>query len=402
VRPVSLLFGPTFALLACNGSTASNVPPVAYKGALPASVPARFLFNTLTALAQVDGAQTLPILVDTGSPMTGVDPASWPKASLAADVSTLPSLTVGALDFEQVPVVPLTECGASCGPFDVTGVLGGNVLRSFVVGFDYQAPAVIFGPGALPADALTPPTTISVDLAGGGIGTIAGGDGQQVDVPPTRLVVEVTLEGTVRTLVVDTGSSYTLLSESLFSTIISDGRAVLTLDASTATGGAQIQVARSRTMNLGGIAVAGSPIAGVPDATVANLTSEVGRNIDGLLGGSVLSAFYTLVDYGGQQLSLYPFRTRDPLADEFVRVGVFLAEDGAGYVIGQGVAPSSKSLLGQTVVDVDGTAVAGLDPDQADRLLRGQAGTSHTLHLQAHGATNTATLPVADVLPLMQ
>lgn len=389
-------------LAACSGSAANDVPPVAYEGALPATVAARDLFDTFAVQATVDGAGPRTLLVDTGSPMTGVDPESWTDAHLATDFSTLSTVGVGSLTWEQVPAVSLTECGSTCGPFDPTGVLGGNVLRSFVLGFDYQAPAVLFGPRALPSDAQSTPTTASLDLAGGGMGTIAGGNGQQVDVPPTRLIVTVPVEGTNCTLIIDTGASYTLLRDALFQNIASDGRAVLTLGATTVTGGTQLQVVRTHTLGLSSATVTGSPIGDLPDAQAADLTSEVGRQIDGLLGGSYLRAYYTLVDYGGQKLSLYPYKSPDPLADEFDRVGVFLVSDGNGYVISQAVGATDPSLVGETLVDVDGSVVAGLDPDQADRLLRGAIGTSHVLHVQQGGAVVAVTLPVLDVLPLTQ
>jgi hypothetical protein len=386
---------------ACGTRATNDVPPVAYEGTLPAPVSARYFFNTLTVGASVDGATSRPLLVDTGSPLTGVDPSSWPDAELQPSFTVLSSLVVGPLTFEQVPSVPLTECGTSCGPYDVTGVLGGNVLRSFVVGFDYQGPTVVLGPTSVPSDAQASAITVGLDLEGGGTGTIAGGDGQVVNVPPTRLVLQATIEGTARTLIIDTGSSYTLLRQSLFATMVSDGRAQISQSVSTANGAAQGSVARTHTLVVGGAQATGSPVGSVPDDEVDDLATEIGGSVDGMLGGSFLRAFYATIDYGGGQLSLYPYVTADPLADEFDRVGVFLSEDGGGgYVVAQAVEPSEQSLVGEPLVDVDGTPVAGLDPDQADRLLRGSPGTTHTLHLQTAGGIEAQTLPVQDVLPL--
>jgi hypothetical protein len=386
---------------ACGGSAApNNVPPVAYNGTLPAAVPARALFNTLTVEGSANGGKPRPILVDTGSPLTGVDPSSWPDAKLSANVAVIASLAVGSLLFDQVPAVPLTECGTSCGAFDVTGVLGGNVLRGFRVGLDYQAPATLFGPAALPQDAESSPIVVDFDLAGGGTGSIAGGNGQVVNVPPTRLVVEATIEGAKRTLVIDTGASYTLLRQSLFTTLVSDGRAQITVATSTATGASQGTVARTHDLGVGATDAMGSPVASVADDEVDNVANEVGRSVDGMLGGSFLRGFYAVIDYGARQASLYPYKVADALADEFDRVGVFLAEDGDGYAIAQAVDPSEQGLVGEVLIDVDGTPVAGLDPDQADRLLRGPPGAMHTLHIQRGGSAQAETLPVRDVLPL--
>ena len=384
----------------CGGSSSPSVPPVAHTGALPAVVPARYVSNVLTVAASADGAAARPVLVDTGSPMSGVDPASWTDARIPTDVSTLASLTVGPLRFTQVPVVPLAECGAGCGPFDVTGLLGGNVLRSLPVAFDYRAPAVTFGHAAVPASARTPPVVLPFTLAGGGSGTIAGGNGAVIDVPPTRIVLHPTIDGTARALVLDTGSSYTLLRQSVFAKVVADGRAQLTLTAATATGSAQGAVTRTRTLALDGATANGSPIASVPDAQVDDVAGETGEAIDGMLGGSFLRGFYATVDYPGGELSLYPYAAADPLADEFDRVGVFLVGSDGGFDVVQATDPAAKGLVGAVLNDVDGAPVAGLDPEQADRLLRGQPGTTHTLHIGTPGALAAVTLTVKDVLAL--
>jgi hypothetical protein len=386
-------------VVACGGVSPNDVPPVPYSGALPASVSARYLFNVLSVEAVANGAKASPILVDTGSPMTGLDPTSYAGGEIPPDISVLSSLAVGGVTFERVPAVALEECGTACGPFDVTGVLGGNVLRSFTLALDYRAPAVVFGAAAIPASAQSTPSVISFAVAGGGTGTIAGGDGRTLDVPPTRILVQATIEGSVRTLLLDTGSSYTLLRDSLFSALVADGRAQLALEASTGAGPTQGAVARTKTLDVSSATATGSVVGSVPDAQVDDVATETGETVDGMLGGSFLRASYTVVDYAAGKLSLYPYATVDPLVDEFVRAGVFLDEEGDGYVVSQAIDPAAGAFVGSAVADVDGTAVANLDPEQADRLLRGQVGASHVIHFEGAGAASV-TLAVKDVLPL--
>ena len=303
-----------------------------------------------------------------------------------------------------MPSVALSECGATCGPYDVAGVVGGNVLRSFVVSFDYQGGAVVFGKAPPPATVAAVPFTVAFALEGGGTGTIAGGNGEQVDVPPTRIVIAASVEGVKRNLVVDTGASYTLLRQSLFDGLVMDGRATLPITAASANGATATTVTRSRALTVGAAASAGSPVAAVPDATVDNLSAETGTSIDGLLGGAFLRAYDTVADYPASTLDLYPYSTPDPLADEFVRVGVFLSPNGQGYtivdVIPGNPAAAVDGLAGAMLVDVDGTSPNGLNPEAADRLLRGGAGTMHTLHFESNGGIMAATLAVSDVLPL--
>ena len=400
-RQLALLF---VAASACRASTQDDVPPVAYTGALPVTVPARYLSNVLTVEAEVNGAGARPLLVDTGSAMTGLDPTSYADANVASDVSSLPSLAVGAMTWKNVPVVVLDECGTSCGPYDVTGVVGGNILRSFVVSFDYRAPAIVFGPAQPPSTVTPTPIAIPFSVEGGGMGTIAGGNGAEVDVPPTRAVLHGTIEGVARTFVVDTGASFTLLRESLFTPLVSDGRKTLALVSSTSSGSAQGSVARTHALDVGAATSSGSPVESVPDAVVDDLAAETGTSIDGLLGGSFLRAYDTVVDYGAGAMSLYPYSAVDPLADEFDRVGFFLGASGSDYVIVQIILGSAASgvegLEGATLVDVDGTPLTGLDPETADRLLRGAVGATHAMHVMIGATLEEKTFPVEDVLAL--
>ena len=397
------LFWLALVVTACGSPAANEVPPVAYEGTLPASASARYFFNTLTVEASVDGATSRPLLVDTGSPLTGVDPTSWPDAAAGGRISpSLSALAVGPLTFEQVPSAPLTECGTSCGPYDVTGVLGGNVLRSFVVGFDYQGPTVVLGPTTLPSDA----QGVGHDdrLRRGGRRNrdhrrrrrsgrrrpahAAGpaGDHRGHGAHAHRRH-RLELHAPAAVALRDHGLGRT--------------RPAISQSVSTASGAAQGSVARTHTLVVGAAQATGSPVGSIPDDEVDDLATEIGGSVDGMLGGSFLRAFYATSTTARGQLSLYPYVTADPLADEFDRVGVFLAEDGAGgYVVAQAVEPSEQGLVGEPLVDVDGTPVAGLDPDQADRLCGARPGRPTRCTCRPRGGVEAQTLPVQDVLPL--
>ncbi len=400
----SLLLG--VMLVACGSTVPDQGPqPVAYQGMLPATVPARLHANVLTIAATVNGTRARALLVDTGAALTGVDPIAYADANLAAGGQVLSSLNIGSLAFKDVPSTSLNECGNACGAFDVTGVLGGNVLRSFTIALDYRAPAVTFGQSPTPAGVLPTPQVIAFRLAGGGTGIIAGGSGTVLDVPRSRIVVSVEIEGALRTLVVDTGASYTLLRQSLYTALVADGRAQLRVQSATASGIAQGSLTRARSLALDRLTSTGAVMTGVPDELVQNLENEVGTAIDGLLGGSFLRTYYAVVDYAGSRLLLYPYSTPDTRVDELVRTPVFLTAKGSTYVVDQvltGVSASdAQKVQGRTLIDIDGTKLDGLDPEAADRLLRGPTGAAHTLHVQRAGSleVDAVVLPVLDVLP---
>ena len=166
-------------------------------------------------------------------------------------------------------------------------------------------------------------------------------------------------------LLLDTGASYTLLRASLFTALVADGRKTLTLESATATGTAMGAMARARTVAVEGTEAPGSPVASVPDAFVDNLKDETGGPVDGLLGGSFLRAYHAQVDYAHGQLTLRAYAPADALADEFVRVGLFLAAKGAGYAVGQvlaGTQAASANVAGAHVSGLRGRAAEGREP----------------------------------------
>ena len=386
---------------ACT-STSSSSDAIEYTGQ-PGEMPAIFEQNVLRVMASVNGSQKRALVVDTGAAITAIDPGAFTDASFTSGQAT--TLAVEGVTFKSVPAVSVSICGNACTATTIDGLFGANILRQFVVSFDYQAPSVTLGPRPLPSYVDANGEQVAFALEGGGRGTIQGST-TVLDVPATRIALDVTVDGAVRHFVVDTGASYILMRPSIFTGLIADGRKTLTVSDETVTGTAQGQIARTRTVSVGGVLLEGVPLQTVPETFIDGLQTEVGHSLDGLLGGSFLREFLVQIDYPARNITFHRYTTEDTRGDEFNRVGITLASSGTSYSVSKTLAGTDAAakapagFVGATVLSIDKIPLAGNDDDQVDRMLRGNVGDTREITYASGGTTKTLTLRVDDVLAL--
>lgn len=400
------------SLAACGGPTTqadAGVPLKCHEYAFtatgaPTALDAQLVSNVF-AVPMTIGATQKNVVVDTGAPVTLVDPAVFTGETLPSGQGKLASLTMGALTATDVTVVA-APVGATTGDGPLPGLVGGDFLCHFATSFDYRQPRVLLGDQALPTD-LAAPVTVDAPVKGGGMGALpVGNELVIVQLPPTRVVVSVKLDGIARTLVLDSGASLNVVSPTVFGSLVDDGRKKLDgLSASTVMGSTGLTVTRAKTLEVGGASVPGVLVASLDSANVfAALSREVGQNVDGLLGGTFLREFLVTVDYAGEQVSLRRYPARDHVKDEFTRVGVALqpittAMPGQPHYEVQLVFPGSDAAaqglaMGTDVVSIDGTALEPLDLEAASALLLGAAGTTKAVETP----TGTLMVKVEDLL----
>jgi hypothetical protein len=290
--------------------TAATVAPLAIgcggdgEGTSNQSVPATISNSVVSVPVSIDGATTMPFLVDTGAVLTRLDPTRFGALGITPGLGQVSTLDVGAVHLTNVQIVAASLCGAGmmCPSSGPAGLLGGAVLGGFAVTIDYQRHAVTFGAFTAPASAAAP-ITVPFTLEGGGDTTV-----NEVDValPATRIAVDVNIEGTVVPMFVDTGSSTMVLEPALYDAIVADGRAQSTASVATVLGTESVPSTKLHAVNLGGamqadIAAVRSPL----DMNI--LSSEVGHPVQGLVGGAYLQHYLTTIDYPGRQLTLRPY-----------------------------------------------------------------------------------------------
>src|SRR5436305_11841925 len=99
------LIGALAVLLGCGGGGAgSSSSPQVVQGAVSNAV--------VSVPVTIDGMATMPFVVDTGAPLTLIDPTRFSSAGIQPGASQLSSLQVGmAVNAMNVQVVAASPCG---------------------------------------------------------------------------------------------------------------------------------------------------------------------------------------------------------------------------------------------------------------------------------------------------
>jgi hypothetical protein len=402
------------AALGCGGGNGNPAEPDAgftTMGMPGVPSPTRVGANLVFADVAVNGKTGGRLGVDTGAPVMLVDATKYPGLTFPAQTEVTADITVGDLTIDGVSIVPLSF-GGGMDPLNFAGLLGGNVMREFMVRFDYAHPDHAFRLGMPPMEMATdgvetPGNSADFTLEGGGLGRV--GDGGVVSFPATRIPIQVELDGVSHPFVLDSGASETTVRASLFTTVTADGRAQLTgLPIMTVMGSSTASAARVSTLTAAGATVNNAVIMTIGDTLIDGLAMEVHHTVDGLLGGNFLRNFLVTIDYPEGTLHLQRYTT-PPIADEFQRVGVELGIANGAHRYGvarvyPGSDAAAKQLsVGDEIVSVDGVALDGLDPLAADDALNGTVGTTKVIGLgnaKAAGLSNTSvTVRVDDLIP---
>jgi len=388
--------------LGCGSAKSGVTVDVAGTQGLP--IPATNVSDILVVDLSVGDAHATAV-VDTGSPIVALDPSSFTGAHLPNGAGNISTLTLGALTFTNQSVVGANLIASPDPSIPIGGSLGCGILCAFAVSLDYRGSTVTLGSAPGPANVASPGTSVPFSLEGGGSETISGVPGSVV-FPASRIAVSVTVEGKPYSFIVDTGSSFMLLRQALFTSLVADGRAQIG-GIGTATVGQESTsaVTRLRSVVVGGEEVTG--LVGNDDSSLESvldgIASEVGHDVDGLVGGSFLREFYVTVDYPGGALVLRRYTANGPSYDSFDRVGVAVtpANGTTPATVSQvfpGTDAASKGLaVGDLVLAIDGQPLATLGSTAVNALLSGDVGSSKTLEL---GTMTSVSVAVDDILPL--
>ena len=165
--------------------------------------------------------------------------------------------------------------------------------------------------GAPPADVeLAVSAAIDIELRGGGNylvpGNCDGGCGI-IDKPATRIVVETVFEGEPVVALVDTGATAVVLSDTLVDLLGDGGRPRLDgVTVGTAGGARDAYFTRVGSLEIGdSVSLPSVPALVVPGWNLFDAVSdEVGRDVDAIIGGTVLRNFVSTIDFPGRELVL--------------------------------------------------------------------------------------------------
>jgi len=371
--------------------------------------------------ASLGGAESAPFLIDTGSPVMLADTDDhdladgWHVLDLELGDLHFSGLQVGAFD---------VFAGGEAGSAPFSGIIGGILLGDFALSFDAQGGRVWLedGPPAeLPAElaagAVGPAVEVDARVAGGGRFMIAG---EVRPVGATRFLVRVAVEDQDDRAesfwaLVDSGATSVVLSNELMELLGDGGRPRLEgVVVDTASGPQAGYLTRVWSLRLPGaddrVEQTSAPVMVLPDDDLfESVSAEVGQEVRGIVGGSFLRWYVATLDYAAEAMRLLPYVSPDHIdPDEFVGLGFDLTRRSGAWVIeavfGGTDAEAQDVRVGDTLVAIDGIAVADLDESDIDGLARsGGVGAVVAVALERAGEDGRvevdADVEVEDLLP---
>ncbi len=387
-----------------------------YEGEAGRPVAADIDRHTPYVQVAVDGSAPGRFLVDTGAPFSVLDTDSY-DLSDGKHAVDLDAFGLHVFDYEVVAfdALPFPQ-----GDRVIDGIVGGALMCSFTLSVDYQGERAWLDDawdGGAPAEfdaAVAPAIAVDVRLDGGGRYLVpgnCGGDCGTIELPGTRILVEVVADGDAEpfTALVDTGATAVVASEALMTRLGMDGRPRLDgVTVGTASGPVTAYFTRLGSVSLSDAA---EPLTSVPTLVVPGfdlfdaLSDEVDGDVDAIIGGTLLRHFLVTMDYPGRQLVLS--RYRDPShidADEFVDLGFDMVASGGAWVVGDvysGTDAQAQGVrTGDVVVRLDGTEIAGLDEGAVRAIVtQYDVGDAISLELDRLGGPVTLSVAVEDLLP---
>jgi hypothetical protein len=375
------------------------------------------------------------MLVDTGSPVVLIDPTLFNTPPPTTDGQIATKVNLGLLDAGGNPVVIIEHApvlqvsNAMMDGLGFGGILGGSVMHQFSVQLDYSAPMMegfCLGCTAGGRSDVLPDNVVPFSLKGGGnadvtLGTDSMGrpiNSPAVNIPPTRIEVTVVIDGAPHTCIVDSGATEVSLRSTVYAALITDGRAQLSggIAIMTIAGASGAAVTRAKSISVGPASVSDVPVMTImsddpshPDPLLSSISTEIGTQVDCLLGGSFLRNFLVTIDYPGAELHLEPYATL-PVPDEFRRIGITIGLDAtATHFVVASVYPNTDAakqgiMVNDEVVSVDGTSLVSVQyVGAADQLLDGVPGTTKMLTFgttkNPANSGQTLTVVVDDLIP---
>ncbi len=378
--------------------------PFDYIGEPGVSVPVTFYSDVPQVEVAVDDGESHDFLLDTGAPATLLDAAAY-----AFDPGVYPSSTVQTLG---ITVLDL-DCAVLNlfgGALTVGGIVGGDILRNFALTLDYRdAWATLY----TDLDGAPPPgggdfgstTTRSFELRGGGL--LSTPSGEDLPVPPTRVVMTLDIEGHDVLAVLDTGASSVVVDESLYQDLLDwrperpvlEGFQVLTVDAAQDV--VITRLASLRIASQGGVDTVQTSVPALVvlgSNALEHLSAEVGRSIQALLGGAFLRYYQLTIDYPARQVTLQPYLETDHVdPEEYIGVGFTWDQVAVGNVVVERIVGGSDADL-QGVAEGDRILTAG----PYDILLTGEGGVSSAVAASVLGETVSFTLERNDATAIYE
>ena len=361
--------------------------------------------NLLYVPVDVDGATAL-MFVDTGDPFLLLSPITYPRAP--EPVGSVSTVGVESDHVSNVQVLTSSTAVPTSPDPAVTigGLLGCTVICGSVISFDYRDAVFTIGDPVAPSG-LMPETVLPFSFKGG---ETVQSCGSTVTVPRSRVVVTVEIEGAAHTMIVDTGASALTVDANIYAELTQDGRAQLTGGmVMTTSGSTSASFTRAKSVSVGGVEAQDIVVSHDPsfDMNLADVSTDAGVTIEGSLGGTFLNEFYVTIDYPNEKLHFARYADTSFIVDPADNLGFYPEATGdGGYTVARvfpGTDAANKGVsVGDTLLAIDGIALASQTLSQTVVLLSGKVGSTKSVEFGAAAKLGNMTVPitVANLLPL--
>ena len=326
--------------------------------------------GTFLVDARVNGSPAV-LMLDTGAEHSLLDREFAQRLDLNpvadADLQTLYSsehsevILVPHLDIQSVHssglrtmTDDLTATSRALG-VHIDGVLGNDVIRRFTITLDYSVGSVTFG---------------RISVAPHGVPIKLRRIGNQY-------FARLSSDGVLLTFLLDTGTNFSVLSNSGWSRLSRDKKVLSVIDGVRSSGtSAPSELVCIRQMTIGRTSYENLPMRVQPPTSGGFFSNP---DVDGILGSDFLKQFFVSLDLANDSLYLSPDPNFKPDQDRFSTIGIQFAKDPTGFFTVMAVwspTPASQGGLkiGDQILSVNGLSTIEMTQEDLSRQLHGESG----------------------------
>jgi predicted aspartyl protease len=374
--------------LALSGAGCGGDSPPIYEGTTGQTVALTVAGDVPMAnvsIALPNGSSAGLLILDTGSPLSLL--SEHALSNVGRGFSQL-DVNLFELTFAkwQLAVMPLFS-PSDCDETVPNGVIGADLLGHFAFHVDYRASkGTLFEPGI---GGISGAEQLPVEVLGGGTVRLQGIE-QTTRVGATRALIPVEVAGKTVTALIDTGASYVIAKRSLFAEA-----GACCLAVSTVTGTQSASLVKLASLTIGKTTLQNIAALKMPDdALFEQLSAEVGRPVDLILGGNALARFEMLLDAPNRTLQLSRYDTTPHLDEKkWLLAGftVCLQRGVTGVALVSDVFEGSEAYKagvrpGQQIVGVDNQAISGTLEDVLTNLRAPGVGNTVNVNFRGLGS----------------
>ena len=350
--------------------------------------------GTFLVDARVNGSPAVLVL-DTGAEHSlldrefaqrlGLHPVAYAELQTPYSSENTAVILVPHLDIQSVHSSGLRmmtdDLAATSGALGVhiDGALGNDVIRKFTITLDYSVGTITFG-------------RISVAPHGVPIKLHRIGN---------RYFAHLNLDGVPLTFLLDTGTNFSVLSNSGWSRLNQDKKALSVIDGVRSSGTlAPSKLVCIRQMTIGGTSYENLPMRVQPPTSAGFLSNP---DVDGLLGSDFLKQFVVSLDLANDSLYLRPDPNFKADQDRFSTIGIQFAKDPTGFFTVMAVwspTPASQGGLkiGDQIRSVNGLSTVEMTQEDLSRQLHGESGRKIQLVIGSDENQHSIRLEIRNLL----